>query len=38
MNEKVYCRGDKILVHLNIIKDRALERNYTYTFGEINSD
>ena len=38
MNERVYCRGDKILAHLNIIEDRLSERNYAQSSKEVNSD
>lgn len=38
MNERKYNRGDKILVHLNIIEDRPPERNYMQSSRKINSD
>ena len=38
MNERMYCRGDKILAHLNIIEERPSERNYARPSKEFNSD
>ena len=38
MNERVYCRGDKILAHLNIIEDESSERNYVQSSRKNNSD
>ena len=38
MNERMYCRGDRILAHLNIIEERTSEKNNAQPSKEINSD